>query len=408
MVEKTETWCERDDHRLFEHFVDFNEWLDSGDEEQSQIIRIENGIDNLSQPSKAFYAGDKEAYEQAFKVYRIERRHEVLGKELLTDHWYERNEERFNQLVERLLEQAVVPFVGAGVSVAGGFPSWKDHLRQQGITAGINSDHIETLLAAGEFETVIEEIEATRGPDVFAQEIRDVFSKTGNIEDITLRLTELFTDTLITTNYDRLLEQAMDTGTVVEVQLINGLEALQQPDPGRTTVIKLHGDIKSPQRCILGKKQYDAAYGVGDLDMTLPIPKLLEYYFLNGSLLFVGCSLQNDRTMQVFRVVKQAAGDKDLPQHFSIEQAPDTEGALVARNAELCALGITAIWYEEGRYELVESILRHARNEVNYQRGEGSIKRFEVMSDNTPLDKSPVGFLQGFQAFLSNLWSKNT
>ena len=151
-------------------------------------------------------------------------------------------------------------------------------------------------------------------------------------------------------------------------------------------MIKLHGDIKSPQRCILAKKQYDAAYGIDELDMALPMPRLLRHYFLNSSLLFVGCSLQNDRTIQVFKAVKKEIGDKDLPQHFSIEQAPDTAEALVQRNAELAKLGITAIWLEQGQYHLVESILRHAKNEVMYQQGD----KVKIQTDDKVISAEPV------------------
>ena len=38
---------------LFEFFTDFNDWLDS---EEALQIRIDNGIDGLTQPSKALYA----------------------------------------------------------------------------------------------------------------------------------------------------------------------------------------------------------------------------------------------------------------------------------------------------------------------------------------------------------------
>ncbi len=366
----SETWCERDEHKQFECFVDFNDWLD-GDEDEAKAIRRNNGLLNVSQPSKALFAGDKDAYEQAFKRYRIERRHEVLSGEYITatfgdDHWFQRNEQRFDQLVSCLLEDAVVPFVGAGVSVGGGFPSWKEHLRYQGRTAGIASAIIEAHLAKGEYEAVIETIETTRSPDVFAQEIRDAFFKTGTLQDITLLISELFADTLITTNYDRLLEQCFDTGPGDEVQVINSTDAMEAPDPNRVTIIKLHGDISAPNLCILGKRHYDAAYGTPDLDLALPIPKLLRYYFTTSSLLFIGCSLNNDRTIQVFKAVKDVIGDGDRPEHFSIEQAPETEAELVARNAELLNLGIVPIWYPKGDYDKVEAILRHARNEVKY------------------------------------------
>lgn len=404
MDAKAETWCDRDEHKLFEYYVDFNEWLDSDD---AASVRERYGVDDISVPSKAFYAGDKEAYDQAFREYRESRRDEVLNKSYLfeqfTDnHWFERNLQRFDQLVEQLEAGNVVPFIGAGLSKAGGFPTWEDHLRTQGRTAGINAAHIEDLLARGEYETVIAEIEANRGRDVFTQEIRDVFGRTGTIADATLLVTELFTDTVITTNYDRLIEQAFDTGANNAFQVINGMDALAEPDTGRVSIIKLHGDIKTPGRCILSKNQYDQAYGNGGIDLAKPIPKLLAYYYRNSSLLFLGCSLNNDRTVQVFRAIRQGIeqkhGDIVIPQHFAIEQAPEAEQALSDRNAYLANLGITGIWFEKGQYEYVEGMLRLARNELRYRRafpGNANKMKSEA-GDVIPRKRGLVGFLKRF------------
>lgn len=373
MNAKAESWCDRDEHKLFEYYVDFNEWLDS---EEAANARESYGVDGISVPSKAFFAGDKVRYDQAFKEYRKSRRHEVLNERYLCEqftdaHWFERNLRRFDQFVDRLEAGDVVPFIGAGLSKAGGFPTWEDHLRSQGRTAGIGAAHIEELLARGEYETVIAEIEASRGRDVFIQEVRDVFSKTGTITDTTLLVTELFTDTVFTTNYDRLIEQAFDTGAKNAFQVINGLNALTEPDTDRVSIIKLHGDIKTPRQCILSKNQYDQAYGNGGIDLGLPIPKLLEYYYKNSSLLFLGCSLNNDRTVQVFRSIKheiqQKYGDIVIPQHFAIEQAPETEKEFSDRNAYLLGLGITGIWFQKDQFEYVEGMLRLARNELRYR-----------------------------------------
>jgi hypothetical protein len=373
MDAKTETWCDRDEHKLYEYYVDFNEWLDS---EDAAAVREANKVDGISVPSKAFYAGDKEAYDQAFKEYREKRRNEVLNERYLCEqftdnHWFDRNIQRFDQLVERMESGDVVPFIGAGLSVAGGFPSWEDHLRTQGRTAGIDPARTETLLLSGQYEAVIEEIETKRGRDVFIQEIRDVFSRTGRISDTTLLITELFPDTVITTNYDRLIEQAFDTGEKNTYEVISGMGALAAPATDRVSIIKLHGDIRNPVNCILSKNQYDLAYGNGGINMALPIPKLLEYYYINSSLLFLGCSLNSDRTIQVFRAIKsnleEKAQDIVIPQHFSLEQAPETEQELIDRNAYLLGLGITGIWFEKGQFQYVEGMLRLARNELRYK-----------------------------------------
>lgn len=363
-------WCDEDEHTRYEHFADFNDWLDG---EEGQAARFEYGVDALPQPSKALFSGDRNSYDEAFQAFRKACLHEALGEswfqeQLGDDHWFQRNVDHFIQLVDLMIAGAVVPFVGAGISASAGFSSWKDHLRHQGKTAYIASERIEALLANGAYETVLEEIEAVRGRDVFINEIRDEFSRNLTIPDVVWRISELFADTVITTNYDRLIEQSFDTGEAGRVQVINGLNALEQPDPQKITVIKLHGDIREPKRCILSKNQYDEAYGNGNLNLHKPIPKLLAYHYKNSSLLFLGCSLSNDRTVQVFKKIREGMGEEEeTKQHFSIEQAPETLEGIAQRNAELAELGITPIWFEKGRYQLVESLLSLAKNELRHR-----------------------------------------
>lgn len=369
MTKHLKIWCDNDEHNRYEYFADFNEWFDS---DEAQAERMGYKVDGISQPSKAFYAGDKEAYDQAFKLYRDTRRDEVLNQTYFSDqfndnHWFDKNLSRFDQLTDLLEGNDVVPFIGAGLSVGGGFPTWKDHLRQQARTAAIDINNVEKLLSEGRHEDIIEEIERIRGQDVFIGEVRDVFSQTGTLTDTTLLISELFADTVITTNYDRLLEKAYSTGIKNAYHIITGADALKAPIAGQLSLIKLHGDITHPAQCILSKSQYDAAYGADKIDMMLPIPKLLEYYYTNSSLLFLGCSLQDDRTIHVFRAIKEKIGEIDLPQHFSIEQAPETEEEMADRNAFLARLGITGIWFEKGCFEYVDDMLRLARNELRYR-----------------------------------------
>lgn len=363
-------WCDEDEHRRFEDYVDFNEWLDSDD---GQMARTAANVAGLANPSKAFFAGDREAYDQAFSLYRLDRRESQLCKAFVDDvtgddYWSERNEQHFDQLCSRLEVGEVVPFVGAGLSESGGFPTWKDHLRNQARTAGISSDHVEGLLRAGDYELIVEEIENSRSRDVFVQELRDAFSRNGTIPNAVYLLAELFRDTIITTNYDRLIEQAFDTGGGKPIEVVTPANVLAPPDPAKVTVIKLHGDIRAPAGCILSKSQYDKAYGAGPVNTALPIPQVLNYIFRNSSLLFLGCSLNQDRTVRVFEAIKKATDGADIPQHFAIEQCPRDEAAMRVRNEYLLRLGFTPVWFQPGRFDCVEGILRVARNELRYRK----------------------------------------
>ena len=139
MNAQAESWCQVDGHADYELFEDFNAWIDAGEIDLDlPLLRGLGGV-GLSNPSKAFFAGDREAYEQALQAYRSQCRSEVMSRDHLVDlygeedglHWFSRNVRRIEQLVERLAAQEVVPFVGAGISVGGGFPSWAQHLQEQ-------------------------------------------------------------------------------------------------------------------------------------------------------------------------------------------------------------------------------------------------------------------------------------
>ena len=246
-------WCDEDGHRKYEDFADFNEWFDSAD---GAGLRVQALVDGLANPSKAFFAGDREAYNVTLEGFRLDRRNEWLSKgpleQLLGDnHWSDRNAARFDQLCDRLETGDVVPFIGAGLSQPGGFPTWKNHLRQQGRTAGLASDAVEELLARGLYEDIVDRSEQQRGADVFAQELRDAFSKNGVIPPADYLIAELFQDTLITTNYDRLIEQSLDVGDGKAVEVLTPAIILQPPDAGKITIIKLHGNVDAPASCNL-------------------------------------------------------------------------------------------------------------------------------------------------------------
>jgi len=361
-------WCEKDNHILYERYLEFNEWFD-GDE--GIDTRAGYGIADLSQPSKALFAGDFGAYNNELTSFRNSVKQEILSKEFIEeltgdDHWYIRNVKRFEQLIGRIMDGETVPFVGAGISSQIGFPTWKQHLIEQGKTSGINATHVTKLLNDGQYEKLIEEIEDKGYRDAFLREIKDIFSEKLEPNETYKLITDLFPTKVLTTNYDQTLEQAYNTFKSSKIQIIESSNILENLDYTRTTVIKLHGDINHPPKCIISKKQYEDAYGFENLDFSKPIPMLLKFYFETKSLLFLGCSLNRDLTMEVFKVAKDENPD-EVFSHFSFEAMPETKEELEDRNNYLAGIGISAIWYPKGRYEYIEQILRLVLNELRYR-----------------------------------------
>ena len=367
-------WCKQDKHNQFDCLIDFNDWLD-GEEELAEAKRSELNIDQFSYPSKALFAGDKNEYLSVLAEYRQQFQQKALSFEWLTEsfgnaHWYDRNQSRLINLLNLIENKDIIPFVGAGISKSGNFPTWKEHLKEQGRTADLNGDLVDQLIDSGQFEQVIHLIEQQNYLDAFEQELEDSFSHIDYVPEITRLLAELFTDTVITTNYDKLLEHTFENDFNKTIQLIDNRDPNKKRNNDAVSVIKLHGDILTPQHCIMSQNHYNNAYGNDCIDLTLPIPKFLQQTFTSSSLLFLGCSLNNDRTVEVFKHIKQQArvDGVDLPKHYSIEQAPDSKQGIAKRNQALLEMGVTPIWFQPGEFDTVTEILKFAMHEVKYRK----------------------------------------
>lgn len=69
-------WCDEDRHRKYEDYADFNDWFDSAEGAELRVLALVEGVAN---PSKAFFAGDREAYNLTLEGFRLDRRNEWLS-----------------------------------------------------------------------------------------------------------------------------------------------------------------------------------------------------------------------------------------------------------------------------------------------------------------------------------------
>jgi hypothetical protein len=259
--------------------------------------------------------------------------------------------------------------VGAGVSCASQFPGWGAHLLNQAISAGFDEDAVKAALARGDYEDIIEDIVGIKGEAVFIQELRDEFNRPPPQVDLASRIARLTTSLIATTNYDFVMQVAMSAVDGELPELLNGTEDSNQGVVSsminrRRSILMLHGDIERPQSCIIRKTQYDRYYG-DPLSLAGPVPKKIKALYEQRSLLFIGCSLNLDRTLKVFREIRQATAAEDLPQHFAfVDVAPETE-AVAQRNVQLTELGITPIFYPAGRHDLLPLLIDELLEEAH-------------------------------------------
>ncbi len=234
---------------------------------------------------------------------------------------------------------------------------------------GLDAQDIETLMARYDYLQAAQMLH-----DASADQVRH-FIKTefrqraGMVSGPVLLLPELAQGCIVTTNFDTVIEDlfqqrghALD-GYMYGMQPGNAF--VQRLLRGERCILKLHGDARQENTYVFTQSQYQTAYGE-PLSFQNQLPRALRQIFISHSLLFVGCSLEQDKTLDLFKsVVDEAAFE--IPDHFALLNEPATPQERARKEARLLQLKIRPLWYftppnVEGYpdHSLLEQILKLA------------------------------------------------
>lgn len=275
----------------------------------------------------------------------------------------------FLDLVDALRIGRIAPFVGAGLSRACGYPMWGEALRKLAQKLeGLGFPDIEPLMAQYDYLQAAQVLHAA-APDQVQNFIKTEFRKRGAILGPIRLLPELAKGCIVTTNFDSVIEdlfsdlqQGLD-GYMYGTQPGNAF--VQRLLRGERCILKLHGDARQENSYVFTQAQYEAAYGQS-LAFQNQLPRALRQIFISHSLLFLGCSLEQDKTLDLFKfVIDEAAFE--IPDHFALLNEPGTPQERAAKEARLLKLRIRPLWYStpEGHdgkpdHSLLEQILKLA------------------------------------------------
>lgn len=277
-----------------------------------------------------------------------------------------KNKENFERLVNQMKTHlSIIPFVGAGMSCPV-YLQWGQFLLSMASETGM-TDRIQELLnhPEGLFEEAAGKLWEELGNRYFFDTLEDEFSPR-KLEDASLDgavslLPILAQGPVITTNFDRMLEEVYDRAGLsfkeksLGPQIGTAMKAITQDSH---YLIKLHGDVLEHTSWIITLEHYEEYYGYnGKIDYSLPLPKLLQRIFSGGrSLLFLGSSLKSDRTVKILHEMTKDYGDIA---HFAVIEKPDSEEEYQARIRFLSKHGIRPIWYPKDQHETVKLLLEH-------------------------------------------------
>jgi len=256
------------------------------------------------------------------------------------------NEKVFDSLKDLLMSDRkpyIVPFIGAGLSAGLGFPTWRRFL-EQGFKSLPAVDMPKDFFAAAEWLLDL------KGYAEFYALVREQFDKPvdewkANREAVGL-LPMLFNGLVLTTNFDLVLECVYQRTTPVahpgHTEMLNLAIVEKKP-----LIYKVHGSIEEAESIIFTKSAYDKAYAVGT-----ELVKDLGKCFSGSILLFLGCSLEKDMTLDLLRKMVP-----DIPgvTHYALLSCNSDD--LTRRRKELGDQRIRAILYPNGEFSCVRVVL---------------------------------------------------
>ena len=219
---------------------------------------------------------------------------------------------------ENMAGGSLAAFVGAGLSIGAGLPGWYRLISE--LSQRVQYDLAPAQWANG--DTLIDAAQYyinTEGLHSLVSFLRDRLDTTGIRPTAAHQaLAQLPIGLVFTANYDDLLELAYRAAgkrvhCVVQDQDIPYM--LSGPDT--VNIIKLYGDLDSPDSIVLARQQYDSFF----LQRAQMI-KLLETELARSSMLYLGWSLTDPHFNLVFGELMFRFGEHIRPGYAAMFEIP--------------------------------------------------------------------------------------
>jgi len=302
--------------------------------------------------------------------------------------WIPNRDQRgfIRRYADALLAGDAALFAGAGLSRAAGFVDWRGLLRDIADDLRLDVDRETDLIAVAQYHLNSKRNRSRLNQAIIHELDRAATETTshGLIARLPLR-------TVWTTNYDRLLERALEqAGKVVAVKVSEA--NLSEVRRGHDVVIyKMHGCVSQPDKAIVTKDDYERY----ESDRPL-FAQSLKGDLVNKTFLFIGFSFTDPNIDYILSRVRVLLGT-NLREHFCIMRRPDRpspfrgkaradyeyeQRKIALRHDDLQRFGIETVWVDEFEHvpRLLECLLSFIHRKAVFLSG--------AADDPTPLGPS--------------------
>lgn len=219
------------------------------------------------------------------------------------------------EYVSALKEGNAAIFAGAGLSIPSGVVNWKELLRRPASRLGLDIDKESDLVSLAQY---IYNDSKTKTP--LTELINNHFSQTGRINSNHKIITELPIRTFWTTNYDKLIEQALvQAGKKPDVKKrVNDLSVIKSKRDA--IVYKMHGDVEVADEAVLIKNDYEL-YEKNNQMFTIA----LKGDLVSKTFLFIGFSFEDPNLEHILSRIKILLDDHTRTHYYFIKEVAEED-----------------------------------------------------------------------------------
>jgi tetratricopeptide (TPR) repeat protein len=223
-------------------------------------------------------------------------------------------------LAKQIKQNNIILFVGAGISINAGFPSWKDLIikilnklekepKADVYIEALKGDAFSPIDILGKLESLKTDI-----IKIFESEIRNVIPCPNSA--FYMKMSQI-SSKIITTNYDTILETSLPNFEKIVYTYDFKVSKLSEY---QEYIFKIHGDINEPDKCILFPSQYEELYSTNEKSSIFELKKL----FSNHTFLFLGFSLSDPYINYILKYINQLYSGFN-PEHYIITTDKDNK-----------------------------------------------------------------------------------
>ncbi|OUI80280.1 SIR2 family protein [Acetobacter tropicalis] len=270
--------------------------------------------------------------------------------------------DRFEALFDRYRQGAVIPFIGAGMSCASGHKPWGEFLISLLTDVQDEIPDVDSLLNDFRYEEAAQRVHDILGADNFSHEIKERLGRhKKKIAGSVQLLPMIFPKLVVTTNFDYVLDNVYKQANLPFSDSVSGVylaDAVNKITDDPHCLLRLHGEAEVSHGRILTINEYDQYYKNNKV-----LSDLIAALTGTASLLFMGCSLNSDRTVSALKHMKEVSSI-NRPPHYAFLPEPEPQDR-AERSDFLGQAGIRPIYYPPSDHDaMLEGLLIALKDDI--------------------------------------------